>query len=100
MDEHGPPVEWTDPDSLTTSTRTAEELQSQLERWLIGRTGDADATITNVDRPSANGMSSETVLFDATWTDASGAQSGALVARLRPAADAYPIFQDYDLGRQ
>jgi aminoglycoside phosphotransferase (APT) family kinase protein len=100
MDEHGPAVEWTDPDSLTISTRTAEELRVDLERWLVGRTGDAAAAITNLDRPSANGMSSETVLFDASWTDDAGEHSGAFVARLRPAADAYPIFQDYDLGRQ
>jgi aminoglycoside phosphotransferase (APT) family kinase protein len=100
MDEHTSGVEWVDPDSLTISTRGVEELRVQLEQWLAKRTGDAGAAITDLDRPSANGMSSETVLFDATWRDDGGRQSGAFVARIRPAADAYPIFQDYDLGRQ
>ncbi|MGZ4736803.1 MAG: phosphotransferase family protein [Acidimicrobiia bacterium] len=100
MDEHTSGVEWVDPDSLTISTRGVEELRVQLEQWLAGRTGDAEASITNLDRPSANGMSSETVLFDARWKDADGEQTGSFVARLHPAADAYPIFREYDLTRQ
>ncbi len=100
MDEQPPRVEWTDPESLTISTRTAEELRGALEHWLVGRTGDLAATITNLDRPSANGMSSETVLFDAHWHEGGADTSGAFVARLRPAADAYPIFREYDLARQ
>jgi aminoglycoside phosphotransferase (APT) family kinase protein len=100
MDEHTSGVEWVDPEALTISTRGVEDLRLQLEQWLIGRTGDPDAAITDLDRPSANGMSSETVLFDARWRDDSGEQSGAFVARIRPAADAYPIFREYDLGKQ
>jgi aminoglycoside phosphotransferase (APT) family kinase protein len=100
MDEEMPAVEWTDPETLTISTRTAEDLRVALERWLRGRTGDTSASITSLDRPSANGMSSETVLFDAHWRDGGGEVAGEFVARLRPAADAYPIFQDYDLARQ
>jgi aminoglycoside phosphotransferase (APT) family kinase protein len=100
MDEHTSGVEWVDPDELTISTRTAEELRVSLEQWLIGRTGDAGATITNLDRPSANGMSSETVLFDATWKDGGSTTSGEFVARLHPAEDAYQIFREYDMARQ
>jgi aminoglycoside phosphotransferase (APT) family kinase protein len=99
MDEQ-PTVEWTEPESLTISTRTAEDLRVALERWLVGRTRDAGAEITSLDRPSANGMSSETVLFDAHWREGGAETSGSFVARLRPAADAYPIFREYDLARQ
>ena len=49
MDEHTSGVEWVDPDELTISTRTPEELRVQLEQWLRGRTGDADAAI-NLER--------------------------------------------------
>lgn len=100
MDEHTSGVEWVDPESLTISTRGAEELRVQLEQWLAARSGDASATISSLDRPSANGMSSESVLFDAQWKEGGTAHSGEFVARLRPAADAYPIFQEYDLTRQ
>lgn len=100
MDEHTSGVEWVDPESLTISTRGADDLRVQLERWLAARTGDGSAAISSLDRPSANGMSSESVLFDAQWEESGGAQSGEFVARLSPAADAYPIFQEYDLIRQ
>ncbi len=100
MDEHTSGVEWVDPEELTISTRGADELRVQLERWLADRSGDASASISSLDRPSANGMSSETVLFDAQWQEGGAAHSGEFAARLRPAADAYPIFQEYDLTRQ
>jgi aminoglycoside phosphotransferase (APT) family kinase protein len=100
MDEHTSGVEWVDPEELTISTRGADELRVQLERWLAARSGDASASISSLDRPSANGMSSETVLFDAQWQEGGAAHSGEFAARLRPAADAYPIFQEYDLTRQ
>jgi aminoglycoside phosphotransferase (APT) family kinase protein len=98
--EDDPKIEWTDPDSVTTSTRDAEELRRQLEAWLQQRSGDPDAVISSLDRPSANGMSSETILFDAEWQEDGERRGGALVARLSPAADAYPIFREYDLTKQ
>lgn len=100
MDEHTSGVEWVDPEQLTISTRGAAELRVQLQRWLAARTGDASASISSLERPSANGMSSETLLFDAQWQEGGAAHSGEFAARLRPAADAYPIFQEYDLTRQ
>src|SRR6476661_9723719 len=100
MDEHTSGVEWVDPEQLTRSTRGADELRVQLERWLAARTGDGSASISSLDRPSANGMSSETLLFDARWQEGGAAHSGEFAARLRPATDAYPIFQEYDLTRQ
>ena len=32
--EDDPKIEWIDPDSVTISTRDAEELREQLETWL------------------------------------------------------------------
>jgi aminoglycoside phosphotransferase (APT) family kinase protein len=98
--EDDPKIEWTDPESVKTSTRDAEQLRAQLEAWLRRRSGDPAAVISSLDRPSANGMSSETILFDAEWTEGGERRGGALVARLSPAADAYPIFREYDLTKQ
>ncbi len=100
MTENTSGVEWVDPESLTISTRGADDLRVQLQRWLAARTGDSSAAILSLDRPSANGMSSESVLFDARWREDGAERSGEFVARLSPAADAYPIFQEYDLIRQ
>ena len=77
-EEHTIGVEWVEPDELTRSTRTPEELRVSLETWLRGRTGDPAAAITDLDRPSANGMSSETVLFDANWMDGAARDLGSL----------------------
>lgn len=98
--EEDPKIEWTDPESVTISTRSAEDLRRQLEGWLRQRSGDDGAVIKSLDRPSANGMSSETVLFDAEWHEGGESRGGAFAARLSPSADAYPIFREYDLTKQ
>ena len=42
----------------------------QLERWFASRhSAWAGVRVTGMDIPSANGMSSETVLFDVSWTE-------------------------------
>jgi aminoglycoside phosphotransferase (APT) family kinase protein len=48
-------------------------------------------------------MSSETLMFDATWDDPDvpgGRSGGSFVVRLEPAADAVPVFPTYDLESQ
>jgi len=45
-------------------------------------------------------MSSETLLFDASWVDESGPQSAELVARVEPDPGDVPIFPKYDIGMQ
>ena len=122
-------------EELTVSTRDDADLRSRLAAWLAGRiaagdlgasgepaaveVGDGEATapspgpgalapveITAFERPSANGMSSDTVLFDARWRggggsgEAPGAGSGSFVARLAPSDDAFPVFPTYDLAAQ
>jgi aminoglycoside phosphotransferase (APT) family kinase protein len=92
--DDGPPPS----DHLNTSTRDEEDLRLRLEAWLGQRPDVAqEARIDQVVRPEANGMSSETLLFDASW---GGSQQQRFVARLRPAADAFPVFPTYDLERQ
>ncbi len=45
-------------------------------------------------------MSSETVLFDATWNESGRGGTRSLVARLAPEDSAVPVFPRYDLDRQ
>lgn len=86
---------------LTTSSRDRERLRADLERWLGARLGvDAGAEITDFVAPEGNGMSSETILFDAAWTDGGERSSHRLVMRLAPAADSFPVFPSYDLTQQ
>ena len=56
--------------------------------------------------PGTNGMSSETILFDATWTSENGAgedgsrTSDRFVLRLPPDPASEPVFPVYDMPRQ
>jgi len=50
--------------------------------------------------PSTNGMSSETLLFEARWREAGIEHTAAWVARLAPDPKAVPVFPTYDMERQ
>lgn len=82
-----------------TSTRDHGELRGQIERWLGSKA--SGAVVSELVVPPTNGMSSETVLFDAAWDDTGGdRRSQACVARLPPDPNAEPVFRDYDMERQ
>jgi aminoglycoside phosphotransferase (APT) family kinase protein len=83
---------------ITVSTRDDGELQVRLAEWLSGRVG-GPAELTCFERPQGNGMSSDTVLFDAAWS-AGGGEAGSFVARLAPSGDAFPVFPTYDIEAQ
>jgi aminoglycoside phosphotransferase (APT) family kinase protein len=68
-----------------TSQRDPQSLRAQLEAWL-------GTPATALEIPETNGMSSETVLFEAF--------SKPLVARLAPDPAAMPVFPRYDLALQ
>ena len=70
-----------------TSTRDREEVRRSLEAWLTGRHGDKTPWVHELAAPDGTGMSSETLLFDVTWSDGT---HDRLVARLAPAADSVP----------
>src|SRR5262245_50976645 len=86
------------PGELRRSSRDPEAQRSRLQDWLRGR--HPDAKITALAGTSATGMSSDTLLFDAAWTEDGAARSEALVARLAPDASDVPVFPAYDLTRQ
>jgi aminoglycoside phosphotransferase (APT) family kinase protein len=88
------------PTDMQRSSRSPEVVRERLGEWLRGRRPDAH--ITDLQGTSANGMSSDTLLFDATWREAGAADpvEHHLVARLAPDPDDVPVFPSYDLTRQ
>ncbi|MDI9918812.1 phosphotransferase family protein [Rhodococcus sp. IEGM 1379] len=79
------------------SQRNTEDLRERLERWMAGKVpAGSVVTVADVTLPSANGMSSETILFDATWDG----EHHPLVARVAPAQSTMPVFPTYDLESQ
>ncbi|QIS21596.1 phosphotransferase family protein [Nocardia terpenica] len=86
---------------LTTSARDLDDLADRLTRWLGTKVGaDSPPTITNLTRPQAGGMSSGSVLFEASWTVGGRVDSGAYVVRMPPESGALPVFETYDLPTQ
>src|SRR3954463_7078513 len=86
---------------LQRQSRDPEKLRRQLESWLTRRlTDEAEPAVTDLEATTANGMSSETVLFRAAWKDSDGQRDEALVARVAPDAVDVPVFASYDMDRQ
>lgn len=83
------------------SSRDPEGLRSGLEGWLGAMLpAGAEPRIEDLQATSANGMSSETMLFSASWKEAGGRRHEELVARVAPGDDDVPVFPVYDLARQ
>jgi len=77
------------------------ELATRLQGWLRTKLpSDAEPEVTDVQVPAANGMSNETILFDAVWQEAGERRHHYLVARIAPAPSGVPIFPSYDLDQQ
>lgn len=88
-------------DHLQTSQRDQGELEEQLQAWFQDRPDvGPGATVVDCHRPEANGMSSDTLLFDTSEPTPSGPVARRYVARLAPAEDTCPIFPSYDLAAQ
>ncbi len=82
---------------IKRTTREPEEVRERLRAWLATHVSDAEVGELTVPE---NGMSSDTVMFDATWVDDEGRHEAELVARLAAPDDAMPAFPDYDLVSQ
>ncbi len=83
-----------------TSSRDHAQLHADLTRWLTRILPEgANPVLGELAIPSGSGMSSETLLFDATWTQ-DGEQQASLVARVAPDPAAAPVFEAYHLDRQ
>ena len=81
------------------NTIDTELAAKRLADWLASKQPDAQGiTITDVSVPGAGGLSNETVLFTAKWTDADGEQTRGMAARVQP--DSAGVFPDYDLAKE
>ncbi len=89
-------------DSPVRTSRDDEALRVNLQAWLAERlSGGAAPKISEISSPSGSGMSSETLLFDATWTGESGSrEGGSFVGRMAPSQADHPTFPSYDLEMQ
>ncbi|HEV8221157.1 MAG TPA: phosphotransferase family protein [Streptosporangiaceae bacterium] len=88
---------------MTVSERSIGSLGTALENWLAGRLDSPqDLAVSEIRTPS-NGLSSTSVLFEASWRGPGPGgtrQSAAYVARLAPEDSALPVFPAYDLSAQ
>jgi aminoglycoside phosphotransferase (APT) family kinase protein len=85
---------------LQRSSRDPESLRRHLEAWIGERVGDPAATVSDLGGTSATGMSSDTILFTASWTGDGEHRSERLVARIAPDPHDVPVFPSYDMRRQ
>jgi aminoglycoside phosphotransferase (APT) family kinase protein len=81
------------------SSRDRAQLGPRLEAWLSKKIG-TDVSISGLAGTSATGMSSDTILFDASWTSGGKQHQEPLVARVAPDASDVPVFPSYDMERQ
>lgn len=86
---------------MQRSSRDAALVPAALERWLSSLLPDgADPEVVLHSGIDSNGMSSETLVLDATWTEGGQRSTHPLVARVAPAPQDFPVFPRYDLGHQ
>lgn len=86
---------------MQRSSRSPDEVRQRLQDWLATKLGaDRRPQVSELSGTDANGMSSDTMLFRATWSDPVGDHDERLVARVAPAADDVPVFPSYDIPGQ
>ena len=83
---------------MQRSSRAPEAVAPRLQEWL--RRERPDAVVTNLQGTSANGMSSETMLFDASGPTARRPGPSRSSRASHPDAADVPVFPSYDLTRQ
>ena len=109
VDQHGSPAFTNfrrmttspDPIEMQRSSRDPEDLRRRLEAWLGTQLpADAEPTVAELGAAETNGMSSETLLFDAEWTEGGERTTHELVGRMAPHDGDVPVFPSYELDVQ
>jgi aminoglycoside phosphotransferase (APT) family kinase protein len=97
---------------MTVSERSVSELGAGLTGWLTDRLREAEQaaggspdavnglTVHNPRLSGSGGLSSTSLLFEASWVSAGADRHGAYVARMAPESSAVPVFPRYDLATQ
>lgn len=83
------------------SSRDLESVRRGLERALAEQVPEGrDHRVGALQGTSASGMSSETLLFEASWEGDGHRHTEQLVARVAPIGDDVPVFPVYDMPGQ
>ena len=77
---------------MTVRQRDPEEVGGTLRAWFEQVQGFTDVSVANVTIPGSTGFSNETILFEATWSDAGASVRRDLVVRIAPST--YQVFPD------
>jgi aminoglycoside phosphotransferase (APT) family kinase protein len=86
---------------MQRSSRESTNIPQALADWLATVLPEgAEPTVTLHTGIDANGMSSETLVLDISWTENGERRVGEYVARVAPAAEDLPVFQSYRLQDQ
>ncbi len=86
---------------MQRSSRDADAVPGVMATWLSTLLpAGADPQVVLHSGIDSNGMSSETLILDATWTADGGPHEGKYVARVAPASQDFPVFPRYDLQDQ
>jgi aminoglycoside phosphotransferase (APT) family kinase protein len=86
---------------LQRTSRDATDVPQRLGAWLSGHLpGDVVPEVVLRSGIDANGMSSETLVLDATWTADDERFDGHFVARVAPDLQDLPVFPTYALQDQ
>ncbi len=86
---------------LQRSSRDSALVPQLLADWLSGvLPPGAEPQVVLHTGTDANGMSSETLVFDATWVEAGSRVAHEYVARVAPASQDFPVFETYVLHDQ
>src|SRR5690348_3225975 len=76
-------------------------MADRLATWLEGQLPPgAEPEVVLSGGSDANGMSSETILADVTWTEDGRRRTEGFVVRMAPSAEDVPVFSSYRLDHQ
>jgi aminoglycoside phosphotransferase (APT) family kinase protein len=88
--------------TLQRSSRDTGAMAGEVAAWLATTQlpAGADPEVLLSGGSDANGMSSETILADVTWTEDGERRTGGFVVRMAPSAQDVPVFASYRLDHQ
>jgi aminoglycoside phosphotransferase (APT) family kinase protein len=78
--------------------RDLDALHTRLAHWLEAKLPGAKRLALSPLRKPGAGISNETLLFDAAWSEDGAPRTERLVVRLTPSGA--PVFPEYDLAQQ
>lgn len=88
----------TQPPVVADKGRDLHVTKVTLERWLASQLGVAAVEVANLTYPTGAGISNETILFDAEWTDGPTPVHRPLVLRVAPSG--FQLFPDTAFRQQ